>query len=228
MGNAEKEKIDKSEQKVRCIFFDAGGVLFDTPVKLGKRVTEFLVKKGYSLSEIEKSIMAAKGIKTPFVTSFQEEEDFYKRFYGTMGRELGDEALGDELFSATHYAAHCELYPEVIPLLEKLSRNYQLAVISNAMPSMDKVFSRLGIRHYFKSIILSAFVYTEKPDPAIYQKALDCMDVKGEESVFIDDIMINIDGAGRSGIKAFHLDRSKMDLAALLIKYNLLQKNLSG
>ncbi|SIA82364.1 Uncharacterised protein [Mycobacteroides abscessus subsp. abscessus] len=54
------------------------------------------------------------------------------------------------------------------------------------------------------------------------------MNAKGEESVFIDDKLINIEGAGRSGIKGFHLDRSGMDLAALLMKYNLLQKNLSG
>lgn len=208
--------------------FCAGGVLFDTPVKLGGRVREFLEKKGYSLSEIDKSITAAKMIKAPFVTSYQEEEDFFRNFYGTMARELGDEAIGDELFSKTHYAAHCELYPEVVPVLEELSKNYELAVISNAMPSMNQVFSRLGIRHYFKSIILSAFVYTEKPDPAIYQKALDCLDVKGEESVFIDDIMINIDGAGRFGIKAFHLDRSKTDLALLLRKHRLLEKKLSG
>ncbi|WP_336989705.1 HAD family hydrolase [Bacillus infantis] len=228
MIGGQNGKAIKLKKEVRWIFFDAGGVLFDTPVKLGERVQEFLVKKGYSLSEIEKSIIAAKGIQTPFVTSFQEEEDFYKRFYGTMARELGEKALGDELFSETHYAAHCELYPEVIPVLEELSRNYELAVISNAMPSMDQVFSRLGIRPYFKTIILSAFVHTEKPDPAIYQKALDCMNAKGEESVFIDDKLINIEGAGRSGIKGFHLDRSGMDLAALLMKYNLLQKNLSG
>lgn len=72
-----------------------------------------------------------------------------------------------ELFYFAHYAFHCELFPEIEEVLIELSKKYRLAVISNAMPSMDWIFDRLKILKYFDSIILSAHVIASKPDEAI-------------------------------------------------------------
>jgi putative hydrolase of the HAD superfamily len=114
------------------------------------------------------------------------------------------------------------LFQEVIGVLEELRSNYRLGVISNAMPSMDWIFDRLGIRKYFESIILSAFVNESKPGEAIFNIALNKLQINKDESIFIDDKTENIEGAKRVGIRSFQLDREKLNLLELLKEQEIL------
>jgi putative hydrolase of the HAD superfamily len=215
--------IIQVQEHVKVIFLDAGGVLFDTPIKGEDRIRNLLTGRGYQLAVIDEAIMKAKlETKASFITTWSEEENYYKSFYGTIAREVGDNQLANELLYLTHYAVHCELFPEVIDVLEELSKKYKLAVISNAMPSMDWVFDKLGIRKYFYTMILSAFVKESKPDEAIYEIALEQAQALREESIFIDDKMENIVGSERVGIKGLHLERDKKNLFELLRDEQLL------
>lgn len=213
--------MDQAENKVKVIFFDAGGVLFDTPIKGDDRIRHLMMQRGYSISTIDAAILKAKQIKLPFITCWNEEEQYYKLYYGTIAEELGESDLTHELFYFAHFASHCELFPEVKGVLAELSKVYKLAVISNAMPSMDWIFDKLGIRKYFDAIILSAFVKEEKPGEAIYNIALNQMRAKKEESIFIDDKLENIEGSEQVGIRGLHLDRSRQDLLELLREQQL-------
>ncbi len=56
----------------------------------------------------------------------------------------------------------------------------------------------------FHSVILSNEVGLLKPDPAIYEQALDELGVTGETAVFIDDILENVTGAQAAGLHAIH------------------------
>lgn len=207
--------------EVKVIFFDAGGVLFETFVKGDDRVRNLLKERGYPMQKIDFAIMKAKQNELPFITNWNEEEQYFKRYYGTIAEELGDIKLTNELLFFAHYASHCELFPEVITVLQELSKDYRLAVISNAMPSMDWIFDRLGIRKYFDSIILSCIVNEEKPGEAIFNIALKHTQAKKEESIFIDDKIENIEGAETVGIRGLHLDRDNMDLLELLREHRL-------
>ncbi|TQR19430.1 HAD family hydrolase [Psychrobacillus vulpis] len=208
--------------EVKVIFFDAGGVLFDTFLKGEDRIRYILMERGYQKSKIDAAIIKANQNKIPFITNWSEEEQYYKRYYGTIAEELGEIELTNELLFFTHFAGHCELFPEIKGLLEELSKQYKLAVISNAMPSMDWIFDRLGIRKYFDSIILSAFVNEEKPGEAIYHIALNHVKAKKEECIFIDDKIENIEGSERVGIRGLHLDRDRVDLLELLREQHLI------
>jgi len=206
---------------MKVIFLDAGGVLFETFIKGDDRIRRLLMERGYPKSQIDKAILKAKQLEIPFVTNWDEEEQFFKQYYGMIAGELSDIKLTNELLYFAHYAGHCELFPEVKAVLEELSKTYRLAVISNALPSMDWVFDWLGIRKYFDSIILSAFANASKPEAAIYRLALDQAGVAKEECLFIDDKIENIEGAELVGIKGLHLDRSRQDLRELLREQQL-------
>ncbi|MCG7345447.1 HAD family hydrolase [Sporosarcina sp. ACRSL] len=214
--------MNPKKNGVKVIFFDAGGVLFDTPIKGDDRVRSLLIEKGYGRSQIDAALRKVKSIKLPFITNWNEEERYYRRYYGVIAEGIGQKDVTDELFTSTHYAGHCELFPEVQDVLMNVSKEYRLAVISNAMPSMDSIFDRLGIRNYFDTIILSAFVGEEKPSEAIYQIALNETQTLGEDCLFIDDKNENVEGARRVGIKGLHLDRNKQNLAELLRANHLL------
>lgn len=220
--------MNQLKNEVKVIFFDAGGVLFDTFMKGDDRIRYILKERGYQESKIDAAIMKAKQNKLAFITNWQEEEQYYKRYYGTIAEELGEIELTNELFFCTHFAGHCELFPEVKGVLEGLSKKYRLAVISNAMPSMDWIFDRLGIRKYFESIILSSSVNEEKPGEAIYNIALSHAKAKKEESIFIDDKIENIQGAERVGIRGIHLDRNRVNLLELLREEQLIQNPIEN
>lgn len=216
----------QEKNQVKMILFDAGGVLFDTPIKEDDRIKYLLMERGYLKPKIDSAIIKAKQIERPFVTNWDEEELWYKRYYGAIAEELGENELTNELFLFAHFAIHCELFPEVKEVLKELSKEYRLAVISNAMPSMDWIFDRLGIRKYFDFIILSANVKEEKPNEAIYNIAINHTELKKAECVFIDDKMENVKGAEQIGIKGLHLDRSRHNLLELLKEQKILS-NLS-
>lgn len=212
----------KSEVKV--IFLDAGGVLFDeTFVKREDRIRSLLTERGYPLQQIDAGIIKAKKMETPFMTNWDEEEAYFTRYYGTIANELGESNLTNEIFSYAHYPSNGILFPEVKDVLAELSNKYRLAIISNALPSMDRLFDRLGIREYFHTIVLSAFVNDSKPREGIYNVALKKAQAKGNESVFIDDKIENIEGAERVGIRGIHLDRQKTNLLELLKEHKLIR-----
>ncbi|WP_409271717.1 HAD family hydrolase [Neobacillus sp. SCS-31] len=213
----------KPVENSKVIFFDAGGVLFDTFVKGYDRVRRLLDARGFHRADIDLAIEKAKRIPMPFISTWLEEESYFKRYYGAIAEELGASELSEELFFCAHYANHCELFHEVAGVLKALSGTYRLAVISNATPSMDWVFDRLGIRKYFHTIILSAHVKTEKPDEAIYKIALERLHAKGSDCIFIDDKLENVLGASGIGIRAFHLDREKQDLQELFEEIGILK-----
>ncbi|MFS0615634.1 HAD-IA family hydrolase [Lederbergia ruris] len=211
--------MNQLKTEVKVIFLDAGGVLFETFFKGDDRIRHLLTERGYPRKKIDDGIMKAKQTKLNFITNWNEEEQYFRRYYGAIAKELGEVDLTNELL---YFARHCELFPEVKDVLEKLRNKYRLGVISNAMPSMDWIFDWLGIRKYFDSIILSAFVNEAKPEKAIYEIALRDIQAKPEECIFIDDITLNIEGAERVGIRGIHLNREKMNLLELLQEYELL------
>ncbi|MEK4521338.1 HAD family hydrolase [Psychrobacillus sp. FSL W7-1457] len=213
--------MSKLSRDAKVIFLDAGGVLFDTFVKGEQRIINLLLERGYTRSEVVAAIHIANETEKQFITTWEEEKQYYERYYGAIAKYLKNKEVAKELFLFTHYAVNCELFVEVKQVLENLSKNYRLAVISNAMPSMDLVFDRLEIRCYFEAIILSSSVQLEKPNVAIYELALKKLSVCKEESVFIDDKKENIYGSEQAGIKGLYLDRNKQDLEMLLKEYQI-------
>jgi putative hydrolase of the HAD superfamily len=217
--------VSQIANKTKVIFFDAGGVLFDTFINGEQRIRNLLMARGYQKPNIDAAIIKAKKTNSlSFITNWNDEEAYYKKYYGAIAKELGEIELTNELFYFTHFASHCRLFPENQKVLNDLSKHYKLAVISNAMPSMDWIFDNLNIRKYFDSIILSAFVEVEKPEKTIYNIALNRMKITAEEGIFIDDKIENVEAAESVGIKGLLLDRRRVNLLELVIENNLLKQ----
>lgn len=73
-------------------------------------------------------------------------------------------------------------------LSELKSAGTRLAVISNAEPlDMEKRMEALGYGKYFELIVTSETFGVKKPDPQVYLKTLEALDVSAEETVMIGD-----------------------------------------
>jgi putative hydrolase of the HAD superfamily len=72
-------------------------------------------------------------------------------------------------------------------LLVSLKGRYDLGIVSNFYGNLDRVFEDLGIRALFPCIIDSSCEGVLKPDPRIFQAALDRMGIRPDEAVFVGD-----------------------------------------
>ena len=87
-------------------------------------------------------------------------------------------------------------------LAELTRRGYLLALVSNhvALPQLRKV-KTLGMETYFKAIVTSEEAGAEKPEPRIFELALDRLGVNAGEAIFIGDNPAgDIQGAIGAGI----------------------------
>jgi len=204
------------KNNIKTVFFDAGGILFTTRIPFNERVRTILKSLNVEEKIIENAIQKGNEYFSQYrdsgkwLNNWSEEKIYFEKYYSVIANEVNsnNNYLSERLFHLTHYVNHCTLYPEVIDVLESLSKHYKLSVISNALPSLDWVFDKLQIRKYFDSITISAFVCKAKPDEIIYRKALENSHSNSEESLFIDNKYANVEAAKNVGMEGAHIDRS--------------------
>jgi putative hydrolase of the HAD superfamily len=72
-------------------------------------------------------------------------------------------------------------------LLELLKDRFELGIVSNFYGNLDRVCEDLRIQDLFCCLIDSSRVGVVKPDPRIFQAALDRMSIRPYEAVFVGD-----------------------------------------
>ena len=94
------------------------------------------------------------------------------------------------------------LYEDAIRCLEQLSKRYKIGVIANQALGTVERLQQHGILQFIDLVIASAEEGVAKPDPRIYQIALERSGCKPENAVMIGDRIDNdIVPAKRMGIK---------------------------
>ena len=122
-----------------------------------------------------------------------------------------DPALTHELAESywSHRLRRCQPYPDVVPLLLQLTDRFQLCLLTNGAPAMQRTkVSRSGLESYFDHIFVGGEFARGKPAPAIFQAALEAADCHPEQAVHIGDSLLHdIVGAQKLGIHGVWLNR---------------------
>ncbi|MFP3852683.1 MAG: HAD family hydrolase, partial [Anaerolineales bacterium] len=115
-----------------------------------------------------------------------------------------------------------EVDRELLSFVRDLRPTYKTALLSNAWPDVRHFIENVwGFADAFDQVIISAEVGFAKPDPRIYQLALNKLDVEANEAVFVDDFEENVHGARQVGMHAIHFrspEQVKQDLKTLLTR----------
>jgi putative hydrolase of the HAD superfamily len=107
-----------------------------------------------------------------------------------IARRFVDEAIG--------YAR------DNISILSELARHYRLGIVSNFYGNLAPVCDDLRLRPLFRVIVDSEQVGWRKPDPRIFRRALDELDVKPADATFVGDSLAR-DMSGARGIGMKHI-----------------------
>ncbi|MEZ7173309.1 HAD family hydrolase [Sporosarcina sp. OR05] len=99
-----------------------------------------------------------------------------------------------------NFKRHCVPFPHLESMLDTLkNRSLKLGIISNGRePFQSKNISALGIGHFFDAILISESEGIRKPDPLIFQRALERLNVQAFESMYVGDHPMNDVKAARS------------------------------
>lgn len=97
------------------------------------------------------------------------------------------------------------VYEATFEVLQILRPKYQLLLLTNGAPDLqqEKVDSIQGLADYFDHILISGVFGRGKPDPSIFEHALQLLDVTAEEALMVgDNLDTDIKGAAAVGIRS--------------------------
>jgi len=131
--------------------------------------------------------------------------------------DIADEQLATDLMRAFQRRRRelFPLFPEVGSVLRDLRQRYQLALVTNGAPDVqrDKIAgAQLG--DAFDAIVVSGEVGVGKPDARVFQRALDLLDVAPEQALMVgDNLICDIQGAQGMGICGVWINRDSLSPA---------------
>ncbi len=122
-----------------------------------------------------------------------------------------------EEFTAFMFAQSQE-YPDTRAILSGLAHTgrYFIASINNEPYELNQYrIEAFDLRKDFQIFFSSCYVYTRKPDEAIFRMALSVTQRSPEQCVFIDDRTINLENPRRLGMNVIHHQNAPQLLADL-------------
>ena len=147
----------------------------------------------------------------------EEDPENERDLSGERHREVYDALMDrvpdvDDDLSAALYEVMLETwvpYDDALPTLRALkARGLKLALISNVGVDVRSVLVRGGMGDLFDAVILSFEVGSVKPQPSIFQLALDALHVKPGRALMVGDNATDDGGAARLGIRTLLLPRT--------------------
>lgn len=107
-----------------------------------------------------------------------------------------------------HLTTFNHLFEGTFEILNYLQDNYELHIITNGFEeAQERKMKNSSIRDYFKTITNSEMVGVKKPNPKIFNFALNIANANTEESIMIgDSLEADVEGAHNLGMDVIHFD----------------------
>ena len=205
---------EKIPDRIEALLFDFGGtvafldyeLLADEFSRPGRRLDAAALERAEyaGRAAIDRALLApAKDLDRVYVSYF----DSWMRAAGVPDEEV-DELR--ERFREIHSKSSLwrVVRPGVREALERFrAAGLRLAIVSNAEGNVESDAIRFGIKNYFDAIIDSHVVGVSKPDPRIFEIALERLGVAPRAALFAGDIYsVDMLGAKAAGIDGKLID----------------------
>jgi len=212
--SVQEGSMEANGPTIRNIVFDIGNVIvrWDPPLTCARTFGE-----AEATPDVVRSIFADPLWYQLCRGEITEVEA--KRAYGDR---LGhDPAQLDQLFF--HIKEHQELIPGTVDLMERLvTAGYRVFALSdNVREIVLHLRAQYDFWKHFEGVVISAELGFLKPDRRIYEHLLYSFDLKPEETIFLDDVLGNVEGARAVGMHAIQFvdaERAEADLATFGVK----------
>jgi putative hydrolase of the HAD superfamily len=182
----------------RVLLFDLGGVLVDYT---GVRDIAPLLRVSATEEEIRQRFDSCPHVAAYCVGRLSRME-FGERMVRDWGLRVATEQFLREFRTWSR-----GLLPGAGDLLGSLRQRFRLAALSNSNElHWERHTDEIGVTALFEVAISSHQVGAAKPDPAIYEEALERLDVPPDAIMFFDDVHANVVAASAIGMRAFQVE----------------------
>ncbi|NJD57862.1 MAG: HAD family phosphatase [Anaerolineae bacterium] len=181
--------------KIQAVIFDFGGVLVrmvdDRPRQ------ELAQELGVTLARLDELVFSSVSAQRASKGEISVDEHWESV---REALHLTREAM--PAFLEKYWSAD-DVNWELLKFIRELHPHYKVGVLSNAWDNLRQTMhERWGIDGLFDQLIISAEVKMIKPDPGIFHLAVKRLGVQPSETVFIDDMLENIEAARKEGLCA--------------------------
>ena len=189
-----------------AVFWDIGGVILDLEsVRAGHRAFVGALAAEYDL-DVEKALETwREELGTYFTTrdgtAFRSARAGYHRAVAAMvGREITEEEWLPVFERATH--ENLESVSETVTTIRRLDGHVHQGVVSDIDTwEGERLLEQFGVREHLDAVTTSEEVGRTKPDPAMFETALDKAGIDPARALMVGDRYENdMEGAARMGI----------------------------
>lgn len=206
---------------INNIIFDLGGVIIN--LDLQRTIAEF-----NKLSPVPFETIYTQANQHSLFDQFDKGQLSNEAFFKALKTEINFKGSDDLLLQAWN-AMLGDIPEHRLDVLVEAKRNYHTFLVSNTCePHIaafeENLYLEHGVRNfedYFDGVYYSCRVGMRKPDKEIFEMVLQENNLKPEETVFIDDSIQHVKGAGSCGINSYLLPKGT-EIADLLKELNLL------
>ena len=201
------------EAAIRAVLWDFGGVILSSPFDAFARYerenglpADFLRRINATNPDTNAWALLERGDidLDGFYTLFAEE-----------GRTLGHDVDAKAVLALIEG----QVRPKMVAALRTVGERYKTACLTNnirrAGPSAERSAEIAEIMALFDIVVESSLVGFRKPDPRFYTHACQALGVAPEETVFLDDLGINLKPARAMGIRTIKVTDPELALDEL-------------
>ena len=188
----------------RAIFFDLWNTLLYCPTR-GK-VKEML-KRVSMESKMDYRSFMDRMESTLFIDAGYDMERFLRELCG--GGEVSEGMISQAAMEWNSRLEDAHLFKETETVLQDLKLDFKLGLISNTDRGGAEYARKTGIRRLFDTLVFSCEVGAAKPDPRIYEIAMEELCVRPRDCWMVgDNLEADVKGALNAGMKAMLIDRA--------------------
>ena len=190
-------------EKISAVAFDYGGVLarmIDDSV-----ICHMADTVGASVDSFRKSLWQ---LRHDYDLGVMEAAEYWRKVSVSAGASWSEDpsAQSELLETLMHLdaIAYSIFNPGILRWIRTLrAAGYRCLMISNmAGETYDLLMRNTLLEQQFERVILSGWIHINKPDPEIFLEAVRQLELNPEEILFLDDLMHNVDGARKVGLRA--------------------------
>lgn len=195
---------------IKAVFFDLGGVILRTEYQTPRQ--HLAERFGMDYDDIDKVVFGGgtNGSAARATLGEITEEEHWQNVMKVLKLPANEyERVRDEFFGGD------VLDHEILNFLRSIKPKYRTGLISNAWSGLREYIQREKFDDVFHHMVISAEVGVAKPDPKIYHIALEEIQVKAREAVFVDDVLENIEACQQVGMRGIHFRDAESALKQL-------------
>lgn len=208
-------------KNIQHIFFDLDHTLWDFDKNSGLTFEKIFEIHEVDVS-LEKFLNVYEPINFKYWKLYREEKVTKQELrYGRLKDTFNeiDISLSDQLIDnlSEDYIAYLSsfnyVFDSTYDVLDYLNAKYELHIITNGFEeAQEKKMKASNLRKYFSTVTNSEMVGVKKPNPKIFNFAMDLANAKPEHSVMIgDSLEADIKGAIDVGMQALYFDYKNSD-----------------